>query len=585
MRAHARAAVLVCSLALTAAAWAQQAGQPEPAPPPVQEPEADGAAPPPPIAGALDDLAPPSRPPPAANGDEPQREARPAPMPPRPAVKVPSRSWLPAGWRSAQVERVEDGDLVQRALALESAGLWADAQGVLRAAARAGLGELGLEAGRRADAIADLELAQELALQRKAKPAKAAWATAVQMLARQEQTPGWPIRPALAAQMAAVGARVGQGKAAGVWQARARSAVGFSAAIAASAFDRAQRVRAARCVGGVDASAATDVVRLRSGMALAVGHGGLGDDEQVWFWQIDGLGRPGRGGSFGAAGPDAALAALAWTDGAWLAGRTTGPGGGDALILRLDGQLRPVAQHDLDLGGAERAVALLTDAGGSPWALVEGDVADPSGPGKVAWLVALRDDGTPRKQVMIPLGRTGFVTSTALDKEAILLGGGRGPGEAAGGLLRTINAGSATLVDGEGPDFAGPLLAMAAQAKGAVLTVGRQGDGSGSKLWWGGRDAKRRWAPGKAIAPSIQADRVGLLQLGRSTLLWTAGGPVGDPAGAAYLFGRGKAKPVMILDGFRPAAAITEGKDALLVGSARGCGRAGVDAAVVRIGL
>lgn len=578
MRAHARAVVLLCLLTTAVAAWAQQPPEGEGRP----EDQAEGDAAPPPIVGVPDDLAPRT----GTAGDEPQLRAPvPQPMPRRVEARVPARAWLPAGWRAAPVDGVDDADLVKRALALESVGLWADAQGALRAAARAGLGDLGVEAGRRADAIADLELAQEYALQRKGKPAKAAWSTAVRMLERQEQTPGWPIRPALAAQMAAVGARIGETKAATPWLLRSRSAVGFSAAVAASAFDRSQRVRSARCIGGVDASAATDVVRLRSGTALAVGHGGLGDDEQVWFWQIDALGRPGRAGSFGAAGPDAAQAAMAWNDGAWLAGRTTGPGGGDALILRLDGQLRPVAQHDLDLGGAERAVALLTDADGTPWALVEGDVADPSGPGKVAWLVALRDDGTPRKQVMIPLGRSGFVTSTALDKEAILLGGGRGPGEAAGGLLRTVNSGSATLVDDEGPSFPGPILAMALQAKGAVLAIGRQGDGNAGKLWWGGRDVKRRWLPGKAIGPSIQAERAGLLPGKRGALLWTSGGPDGDPAGAVYALTGGKAKALARLEGFRPSAALVEGKDALLVGAARGCGRAGVDAAVVRVGL
>ena len=570
MHALARAAVLVCTIAMATRAWAQDA------------PEAEAAAPPPPIAGAPDDLARPDRP----SRDEPQLAPRPMQQPHRPVlVKAPVRGWLPQGWLTATADGVDDADLAKRSLGLEAAGLWADAQGALRAAARAGLGDLGVEAGRRADAIADLELAQELALQRKAGPAKAAWASAVQMLVRQEQTPGWKIAPALAAQIAAVGARVGQAKAAGLWLARSRSAVGFSAAVATSAFDRAQRVRSARCFGGVDASAATDIVRLRSGMALAVGHGGLGEDEQVWFWQIDSLGRPGRAGSFGAAGADAANAAMPWNDGAWLAGRTTGPNGGDALILRLDGQLRPVAQHDLDLGGAERAVALVTDAGGTPWVLVEGDVNDPRGAGRVAWMVALRDDGTPRKQVMIPLGRGGFLSSLVVDKEAILLGGGRGVGEAAGGLLRTINAGSATLVDDEGPDFAGPILAMAPLAKGAIFAIGQQGSGNASKLWWGGRDGKRRWSPGKAIGPSIQAERAGLLLAKRSTLLWTAGGPAGDPAGAAYLLGRGKAKRILSLEGFRPAAAIVEGKDALVVGAARGCGRAGVDAAVVRIGL
>lgn len=545
--------------------------------------------PPPPLAGQ-DELAPePNATPQDGQGaDAPENGSATAPSAGTAARPVPPRN--------AVQQRTESDDPIARGLALEAVGLPVDAGAAFRKAERAGLGDRGVEAGRRADALGEVEEALRLVARRKARPAKAALASALQTLRRQEQAQGWAISAALAGYLAQAASAVRDGrnaKALAQIAAAAGPEATAMAGVAAAAVARRSALRLYRCLGGPDRSEANAVVALAGGY-LVTGATGSGDDQQVWSWRLDAYGHVQRAGGFGAAGADRALAALHTPQGIWLVGSTAGRAGTDALALRVDETLRPLAHADHDLGGRERATAIAQDGDGQPWMLVEGEVGDPAGPHRAAWLVALGPDGKARKTAKLPIGRQGFVTTLLLDSqkgEALLYGGGRGVGESAGGLLRAFSVGSATPDADEGPDFPGPVLAGAELGRGALALLGAKGEGAGQRLWIGGRDKRRRWQKTRDLPRGIHAASATLLPQRRGVLalLAPADEAPSDDAAASATGGvwtvdpRGRAKAVFSAPGFAPRAALAEGREVVVVGTAHGCGRAGLDATWLKI--
>lgn len=540
--------------------------------------------PPPPIAGQ-DELAP------DLNAGEPDGPAA------TPAARAPAEEPArPVPPRTAVQQRTESDDPIARGLALEAVGLPVDAQAAFRKAERAGLGDRGVEAGRRADALGEVEEALRLVSRRKARPAKAALASALQTLRRQEQAQGWALSAGLAGHLAQVATAVRDGKNAKVL---ARIAAGAGqealamAGVAQAATARRSKLRLYRCLGGPDRSEANAVVALPDGY-LVSGATGSGGDQQVWSWRLDAHGHVQRAGGFGADGADRALAALHTHAGIWLVGLTAGKGGTDALALRVDEKLRPLAHADHDLGGRERATAIALDGDGQPWMLVEGEVGDPAGPHRAAWLVALGPDGKARKTAKLPTGRQGFVTTLLVDSpkgEALLYGGGRGVGESAGGLLRAFSTVSATPDADEGPAFPGPVLAGAELGRGALALLGATGEGAGQRLWIGGRDKRRRWQKTRGLPRGIHAASATLLPQRRGVLalLAPADDATASEAGGVRAGGvwsvdtRGRAKAVFSAAGFAPRAALSAGREVVVVGTAQGCGRATVDAVWVRL--
>ena len=139
--------------------------------------------PPPPVAGAVGQAPAPSV--------EPVEMAASRPRLAAPLSCSPEKSAeeLPPGERLACLEKmVADSGaetLVERALALESAGLVQAAALSWRKMSTAGLCDVGVEAGRRANALAELERARVSSLKRGGRAAKAAFRSSLQTLNRQ----------------------------------------------------------------------------------------------------------------------------------------------------------------------------------------------------------------------------------------------------------------------------------------------------------------------------------------------------------------------------------------------------------------
>ena len=557
------AAFVVAATTFAAATWAD-----EPAPPPI-------------ATDATDELAPTDRADPAGTGRASSQTGVAA------AAASGERHVViadePAGAPLSPAQRaVDDDDLIVRGLAYEAVGLPLDAQGAFRRAERAGLADKGVEAGRRADALAELEDAAMQAMARKSRPAKAALASAVQTLERQARDAGWPIAPGLAAHIAQVAGVVGDGRVAKAYLARAQgSDAAVVADFAAVSAARRSKLRLSRCLGGPEVSEANAAVATTGGDTLVTGATGRGDGQQVWTWIVDGVGRVRRAGGFGAAGRDRAVAAVAVGAGAWIVGETSGLGGGDALVLRVDGQLLPVAQQDIHLGGREVATDVVLDGSGKPWVLVDAAVSDPSGPHRAIYLLGLGADGKPTKQVRIDLGRRAFATSLLVDKSDLIVLGGRGVGASAGGFVRTIAAASGVVDPAEGPDFPGPVLAAYAAGRGSLVALGAAGDGRSQRLWIGGRDSRGRWSKPKQLPSGVRADRIVALAYKRSSLalMVPAANDRASEAGIFSVDGRGKVAPLLVVPGFVPRAALPSGRNVVVVGTAQGCGRRGADAA------
>ena len=490
-------------------------------------------------------------------------------------------------WAVAKVVGLDSDDPITRALALEAAALPADAQAALRNASRAGLGDRGVEAGRRADALAELEQAASMLLRGQRGPARTLLASAKQTLERQRAALAWSIAPALAARMGQVAATASDRKLAAALLPAA--ADGLPAALGRAALAAKASLREGRCLGSSAAADAAAMVRMAEGPALVVGTVGRGDEAQVGLWLVDNEARALRQGSFGAAGADVGLTAITEPGGAWIGGQTRGAHSADGLLLRIDGRLRPVAQHDLDLGGDEQVIAFARSSDGGLWALIEGEVGDPAGPHRGVWLVAVRPDATPRTQVLLPLPRPAFAAALRVDSGngLLLAAGGRGPGEAAGAFLRAVDAATVRVQDGEGPAFPGPIFGLQGAPRGALAAFGAAGEGKAMRPYVVRRDLKGRWGKPAKFAALPAFDHLAVAPAGNATLLLLAAqGTEASPGpGVVALVAGARPRVLLSLPGFWPAAALVEGKDAWVAGSARGCGRLGLDAAVIRLRL
>jgi hypothetical protein len=61
--------------------------------------------------------------------------------------------------------------------------------------------------------------------------------------------------------------------------------------------------------------------------------------------------------------------------------------------------------------------------------------------------------------------------------------------------------------------------------------------------------------------------------------------PAAETGGVYAIDARGRAKPLFEAPGFSPRAGVVQGREVVVVGGAQGCGRAGLDAAWVRLAL
>ena len=457
---------------------------------------------------------------------------------------------------------------------LEAAGLFDEAAHRWRTLGTQGGGDRGLEATRRANALAELGLAQDVAAQGKAKRGKAWLKSAMHTLERQATAMGWPVPPAVAhtATLLARAARLR--REAGRWQTlvtRAKDSGRFKARIAKPG-RRAPAALIERCLGGIGHDFVRTAVALDGGAVLAVGEATAADgDTQLRTWILDPSGRTQRRADFGAGGPDRPYAlALDGKAGAWVVGATDAQPGSDALFVRLDLQGRVRGHDERDGGGVDRAVAVVRVGPGRALALAEADTTGASD----LWLLRLDAAGKVRGDARVTRKGVQRAHAFVLQGDKAWVGGA----DDGAGLLEAFDGAGHTQATVTSA-LPGVVLALAPAARGALWVVGRQADGNG---WLGSVDKKGRLKVQRRFKPTLAADTyVQLLPGRRGVQLFVREGGLLGPAWLAQVSGRGKMTGRAALN---PGGAtgisvlLPAGKRALrLLGAARGCGRGTLD--------
>lgn len=466
--------------------------------------------------------------------------------------------------------------LLALARRLEAAGLFDEAGHRWRTLGARGGGDRGLEASRRANAIAELGLAQDVAVKGKARRGKARLLSAMQTFERQQKAMGWLV-PASVRQSAVLLARAARlRRQAKRWKAAIHGGPSWFKGRLSKPGRRAPSVLVERCLGGVGYDLVRDAKRLPSGHVLAVGEATAADgDTQLRTWVLDPTGRTQRRADFGAGGPDRPRAlALDGAAGAWVVGETDAAPGSDALFVRLDLQGRVRGHDERDGGGVDRAVGVVRLAAGRALAIAEADVTGASD----IWLLQL--DARGKITADTHVRRKGkqrvhaYHFSQGRRSGKLWIGGRSGTA----GFLEAFDTSGASkgAVKAKLP---GPVLALAPARRGALWVVGRRSNGKG---WFGILSRKGRFKLQKRFKPSLpKGARVTLLPGRRGATMWVrAPGRLGT-AWLAKLGQRGRLKGKATLSSGGATGVnvvLPAGKRALVaLGAAEGCGRGLLD--------